>query len=98
MSFSNIFQIEFARTLGKSDSVIIAANPLKTTVSESENLNTALLVEHLKSDGHYAAEAKDLTVLQAEIDKAVEDHDILLILSNRTCLGLWESQFVKDLK
>ncbi len=95
---SAIFQIEFARTLGKSDSVIIAANPLKTTVSESENLNTALLVEHLKSDGHYAAEAKDLTVLQAEIDKAVEDHDILLILSNRTCLGLWESQFVKDLK
>ena len=32
-----------------------------------------------------------------EIEKNIGENNLILILSNGTCLGLWESEFVKEL-
>ena len=95
---SSVFQNEFALTLGKSDGVIIAANPLKTTVKDSQNLDIHSLVSDLGKNIIFASRANNLSELVNEIDKNVSNFDLLLILSNRTCLGLWESDFVTELK
>ncbi len=39
-----------------------------------------------------------LPELRKTIDEYAEENAVLLILSNRTCLGLWESDFVQALK
>ncbi len=95
---SSVFQKEFAQTLAKSDSVVIAANPLQTTVKGSENLNIDVLVKDLKNKGVESQRANDLGALLSFIDQQAPTNDLLLVLSNRTCLGLWESDFVKKLQ
>jgi UDP-N-acetylmuramate: L-alanyl-gamma-D-glutamyl-meso-diaminopimelate ligase len=94
---SSIFQAEFTESLESSDSVILAANPLQTTVQDSKNLDCDLIVETLNKKGIRANVARDLNQLRTEIDTYIDENSILLILSNRTCLGLWESNFVKEL-
>ncbi len=41
---------------------------------------------------------KALPDLRKVMDEYAEENAVLLILSNRTCLGLWESDFVQALK
>jgi len=80
-----------------SDKVIIATNELKTTVEDSKNLNTELIVSELNEKGIAAKNVHGLKDLQSAIDEWANDESLLLILSNRTCIGLWESDFVKNL-
>ncbi len=94
---SSIFQEEFTESLMSSDKIIIAANPLQTTVEDSENLDTCKLVAELNSKNRNAVNVKDLKELMTSIDEWTHKESILLILSNRTCLGLWESDFVQKL-
>lgn len=94
---SSIFQNEFLESLKNSDQVILATNPLKTTVKSSENLDTDKIVTELEKNNIPAYNAKTLEELRSKIDSFITGDDLLLILSNRTCLGLWESDFVKSL-
>ncbi len=94
---SSHFQNEFMISLQKSDQVILAQNPLQTTVQSSSNLDCDLIVEELKKNDVPAYNAKNLEDLVSKIDSSVNDTSLLLILSNRTCLGLWESDFVTEL-
>jgi UDP-N-acetylmuramate: L-alanyl-gamma-D-glutamyl-meso-diaminopimelate ligase len=94
---SNIFQSEFTESLKSSDKVILAANALQTTVQDSSNLDCSKIVEELKKVSIDSVSVNELTELQEQIDSWVDEDSILLILSNRTCLGLWESNFVKNL-
>tara|TARA_B100001971_G_C18268012_1_gene596286 strand:+ start:44624 stop:46048 length:1425 start_codon:yes stop_codon:yes gene_type:complete len=94
---SSIFQSEFTQALANSDKVIMATNPLKTTVKSSHNLDTDLIVTELKKKNIPAINSTDLQTLRKSLDEFNEENAILLILSNRTCLGLWESDFVQAL-
>jgi len=94
---SSIFQKEFADSLALSDKVIMATNPLKTTVKSGENLDTDKIVNDLCANGTQAQNCFDLESLQKSINIMINENSVLLILSNRTCLGLWESDFVKNL-
>ena len=94
---SSIFQKEFAESLENSDQVIMAMNPLPTTVKGTENLSGDQIVSHLSSKNIQAVKVNELAQLRAEIDARVKDDTLLVILSNRTCLGLWESDFVQAL-
>jgi len=94
---SSHFQKEFRESLEKSDKVILAENQLKTTVSKSTNLNCELIVKELNDKTIESYNVKDLDSLLKTIDSIVNEETLLVILSNRTCLGLWESEFVKNL-
>lgn len=94
---SNVFQKEFAESLKTSDKVIIAQNPLPTTVKEQKNLDCSQLVEDISSFGVTASSVDSLDKLRNQIDEYISEESVLLILSNRTCLGLWESDFVKEI-
>jgi UDP-N-acetylmuramate: L-alanyl-gamma-D-glutamyl-meso-diaminopimelate ligase len=94
---SSIFQNEFYEALSLSDKVILATNPLKTTVKSSENLDTDKIVHDLNQKNIPAYNARTLDELRGKIDEFINGEDLLLILSNRTCLGLWESDFVESL-
>lgn len=94
---SSVFQNEFKESLLNSDSVIIAQSSIQTTVHDSKNLDCELLVKEIAQEGIRSYCTNDLNDLRARIDSEVDDQSVLLVLSNRTCIGLWESDFVKEL-
>jgi UDP-N-acetylmuramate: L-alanyl-gamma-D-glutamyl-meso-diaminopimelate ligase len=94
---SSIFQNEFTESLKTSDKVILAANTLQTTVEDSSNLNCNMIVDELNKTNIESIVVSNLDKLQESIDSWVNEDSVLLILSNRTCLGLWESDFVQNL-
>lgn len=94
---SNIFQKEFEDSLVESDSVVIAMNSISTTVEDSKNLNCELLVDNLNNRKISSSLVSSLAELRSEIDIKDSEETLFLILSNRTCLGLWESDFVDQI-
>jgi UDP-N-acetylmuramate: L-alanyl-gamma-D-glutamyl-meso-diaminopimelate ligase len=95
---SSIFQNEFRDSLAASDKVIIAKAETPTTAIGGKDLDTDLLAKEIGQKGRSSSCVTKLEDLRATIDKYAEKDSVLLILSNRTCLGLWESSFVKELK
>lgn len=95
---SAIFQNEFRDSLAQSDMVIIAKPDLATTALSGKDLDGELLAKEIATKGKKAVCVSKLDDLRTAIDAFAEKNAVLLILSNRTCLGLWESSFVQDLK
>jgi UDP-N-acetylmuramate: L-alanyl-gamma-D-glutamyl-meso-diaminopimelate ligase len=95
---SSIFQNEFRDSLAASDKVIIAKSEVATTALGGKDLDTDLLAREIGATGKPSACVAKLDDLRTTIDKFAEKDAVLLVLSNRTCLGLWESSFVKELK
>ena len=94
---SDIFQNEFFLSLKKANKVILAKAQRDTTVKNTKNLDYKRIVDNLCDENIKAFEASNLNLLRNKLDEWLEENDLLLILSNGTCLGLWESSFVKDL-
>lgn len=95
---SSIFQTEFRDSLAASEKVIIAKPDLATTALTGKDLDGELLAKEISQMGKQAKCVNKLDDLRRTIDEFAEPNAVLLILSNRTCLGLWESDFVKALK
>lgn len=95
---SSIFQNEFRDSLAGSDKVIIAKASIATTALGGQDLDVDKLAKEITGMGKPSTVATTLDDLRAAIDKNVDKDGVLLVLSNRTCLGLWESSFVKELK
>lgn len=95
---SSIFQNEFRDSLALSDQVIIAKASIPTTALQGKDLDVDQLSREISQKGVPSICVTKLEELRAEIDKSNAPDSVLLVLSNRTCLGLWESSFVKELK
>ncbi len=95
---SSIFQNEFRDSLAASDKVIIAKPDLATTALNGNDLDGEKLSREISAKGSPSVCVKALPDLRRVMDEYAEDNAVLLILSNRTCLGLWESDFVQALK
>jgi UDP-N-acetylmuramate: L-alanyl-gamma-D-glutamyl-meso-diaminopimelate ligase len=95
---SNIFQNEFRDSLADSDKVIIAKASLATTALGGKDLDVEQLSKEIEQRGKPSTVVANLADLRAKIDEYSEKDSVLLVLSNRTCLGLWESSFVQELK
>jgi UDP-N-acetylmuramate: L-alanyl-gamma-D-glutamyl-meso-diaminopimelate ligase len=95
---SSIFQNEFRDSLANSDKVIIAKPDIPTTALGGSDLDGTKLATEIAALGRKAACVNQLLDLRRTIDEYAEDNAVLLILSNRTCLGLWESPFVQELR
>lgn len=94
---SNIFQKEFAESLKKSQKVVIL-QPNPTTVKFAKDLDTKKMVEDLTKMNISAQILQELPELLNVINDNAKEENLLLFLSNSTCLGLWKSEFVKNLK
>ncbi len=95
---SSIFQNEFRDSLAASDKVIIAKPDLATTALNGNDLDGEKLSREISEKGSPSVCVKALPDLRKVMDEFAEENAVLLILSNRTCLGLWESDFVQALK
>lgn len=95
---SSIFQKEFADSLMKSDKVIMAQSPIKTTVAKRTNLDCEQIITDLSTHNIEGRCVDNLSDLRSQIDLWTDDNVVLLVLSNRTCIGLWESDFVNELQ
>jgi UDP-N-acetylmuramate: L-alanyl-gamma-D-glutamyl-meso-diaminopimelate ligase len=94
---SSIFQNEFRDSLLTSDKIILAKASIPTTALGGKDLDVDLLAQELSSRGRPSSCVTKLEELRSMIDQYAEKDAVLLVLSNRTCLGLWESGFVKEL-
>jgi UDP-N-acetylmuramate: L-alanyl-gamma-D-glutamyl-meso-diaminopimelate ligase len=95
---SSIFQNEFRDSLAASDKVIIAKPELATTALSATDLDGVRLAREIGELGRPALCVNNLSDLRRSIDEFSSPDSLLLVLSNRTCLGLWESDFVQALK
>lgn len=95
---SNAFQKQFAESLSSVASVLVANPKIPTNAKQFENLNYSLLTKDISSYGVFSEEYTELKPLRATIDTLSLKDGILLVLSNRTVLGLWESDFVDLIK
>lgn len=94
---SAIFQKEFEESLGRAASVIFTKPTRPTSVKNVGDLDIYKIVEHVKSTGRAGSVVGNLDELMTELEKITGNDNVILILSNGTCLGLWESDFVKNL-
>jgi len=94
---SAIFQNEFTEALASAASVIFTKPTRPTSVKNVGDLDIYKIIESVKASGRAGSVVGDLSELMAEIEKIAKPENLILILSNGTCLGLWESGFVKNL-
>jgi UDP-N-acetylmuramate: L-alanyl-gamma-D-glutamyl-meso-diaminopimelate ligase len=95
---SAIFQNEFRDSLAASNKVIIAKASIPTTALGGKDLDVDLLAKEISEKGCPTVCVTKLDELRSTIDQFTDKDAVLLVLSNRTCLGLWESSFVQELK
>ncbi len=92
---SDIFQKEFTDSLDKADSVIFTKPTRPTSVKNAKDLDIYAIVNHVQSSGRFGAVVGSLNELINEMNKVASQDSLILVLSNGTCLGLWESDFLK---
>jgi UDP-N-acetylmuramate: L-alanyl-gamma-D-glutamyl-meso-diaminopimelate ligase len=95
---SAIFQKEFTESLDKAASVIFTKPTRPTSVKNVGDLDIYKIIDSVKASGRPGCVVGNLAELTVEIEKLATPENLILILSNGTCLGLWESEFVKNLK
>ena len=94
---SAIFQKEFEASLKRATSVIFTKPTRPTSVKGVGDLDIYKIIEEVRLSGREGCVVGDLNELMCEINKIANEKNVILILSNGTCLGLWESEFVKEL-
>jgi len=95
---SDLFQAEFVQALKNTDVAIIIKPERPTSLRAHKNLDCEKLavdIAKLNVQAHLVVEYENLKKL---IDNYASESTIFLILSNSTCLGLWESDFVRELR
>ncbi len=95
---SAIFQKEFTESLSRAASVIFTKPSRPTSVKNVGDLDIYKIVEEIQLSGRPGSVVGTLAELMVEIEKLASVDNLILILSNGTCLGLWESGFVKELQ
>ena len=81
----NTLQIAIKLIKPFSKEIYFEAESMKKPIKKFTFLNS--LIDHVDT----------LDKLQSQLDKLVGEDNLFLILSNRTCLGLWESDFINEL-
>jgi UDP-N-acetylmuramate: L-alanyl-gamma-D-glutamyl-meso-diaminopimelate ligase len=94
---SAIFQKEFTEALDRAYSVTFTKPTRPTSVKNVGDLDISKIIDHVKESSRQGAVVGNLPELMTEIEKMTGVENVILILSNGTCLGLWESDFVKKL-
>lgn len=94
---SNIFQNDFVSALSSADDIIITPSNIKSTAIGKNDLDIDLLCQEISQVNRTCCAIYKLDDLLLLLDQKSNNDTIFLILSNRTCLGLWESSFVESI-
>lgn len=94
---SDIFQEEFEEAFSKCDSIMLVKPPRPTSVKGVHDLNIHRMHHELVTEGKEVYVAETLEQLMGIINKKASPEGLFLVLSNGTCLGLWESDFAQKL-
>ena len=91
---SNIFEKEFTSALSLADEAYLTVLARPTSVSGTGDLDIESMANKLTKEGHPSKVMHHLEDIRALITKLSQTPSVLLVLSNGTCLGLWESDLV----
>jgi UDP-N-acetylmuramate: L-alanyl-gamma-D-glutamyl-meso-diaminopimelate ligase len=97
-SRSDIFQKEFAQSFSSSDVTILAMSARANSVQNRGAFDGEKCVRDMKEAGQIAFLSHNLSELQTLLKQNLLPNEfVCVILSNGTCQGLWESDFVNHL-
>lgn len=91
---SDYFQNEFEKSLALADSIILTKLHRPTSLKNTGDLNLNLLKTNLERLGKSCEIVSDLGELELALRGHSSKDDVIVVLSNGTCLGLWESSLV----
>ena len=94
---SDIFEREFAQALRAVKQVCLVSIDRPTSVKHHQDINLQHIQHDLLAHQTDAIISQDLAQLRAWIQQTATPQKVILILSNGTCLGLWESDFPQQL-
>ncbi|EQC44763.1 Mur ligase family protein [Bacteriovorax sp. Seq25_V] len=94
---SDIFQAEFLDALKDASAVTIIKPQRPTTAKGRGDLDVTLIATKLNEIGIDASCVVTLEQLQERIDNLSSEENVHLIMSNSSTLGLWSSDFVKNI-
>jgi len=98
-SRSAAFQGSFVESFREASAVVVANPQITTNAKQFENLDYELLAKDINKTFNIPTWCTtDLVTLRAHIDKLSDEESVLLIMGNRTILGLWESDFIKEIQ
>ena len=94
---SDIFEKEFTASLGLVPQVCLTAIDRPTSVKNHQDINLTAMAQALTAQHIQVTVASDGPALRQWLRQIAGPQRVILILSNGTCLGLWESDFVQEL-
>ncbi len=98
-SRSTAFQTSFIDCFKEASAVVVANPQITTNAKQFENLDYDQLAQDINKTFNIPTwSTTELSTLRAHIDTLSEEESVLLIMGNRTILGLWESDFIKELQ
>lgn len=95
---SSIFQNEFAKAVTGANEFVICRPAKKTTAIGAESIDPEKMIGATKTQGIESFVVDNREDLLGIIDRLSDSDHVLIIMSNGTCLGLWESSFVDQLE
>lgn len=96
---SDIFQKEFIDSFQDADEIIITSPERKTSVKNHNDLDVVQLKADIETRHSIKTfVANNLQQLLSFINRWSQEESVVLVLSNGVCLGLWESEFIGQLK
>lgn len=95
---SSMFQSEFTQALANAHEVVLCQPSLLTTVKNANNIDLAKMQADLISQKKPCSVFTTLQDLLSYFQETANSEKVYLVMSNRTCLGLWESDFIKTLQ
>ena len=96
-SRSKIFQEQFTKGLEHADEAYITTLARGTSAKNSKDLNPQEMISDLKSKGIHSSLIESCEDIVKLIQDKKSEPGVLLIMSNGTAKGFWESDFVKNL-
>lgn len=91
---SNIFQKEFTSALLRADEVYLTTLARPTSVNGAGDLDIEKIASDVRGAGKSSEVVHSLDEIRTLISRFSQEGAVLLVLSNGTCLGLWESDLV----
>lgn len=95
---SDIFQEEFANALSLADEVVLLKPDRPTSVKRGGDINFEYMFEIISKKNKKHHGISELALLREFIDEKSQEDTIILVLSNGTCLDLWKSDIVNQIK
>lgn len=99
---SRVFESEFIDALANADEVVLLDNKIETTVSFSQNIDLKNMSEQIEKLKKIPSKILDSSeALESLIESKVQNSKqewVVLIMSNRTALGFWQSKYIESFK